>query len=860
MRWVLRITAGVVALIVLLVAGIGVYLFYSIHASFPKITGTLTVPGLSQPVQVLRDSSGIPQVYASTAADLFFAQGYVQAQDRFWEMDVRRHITAGRLAELFGSGQVQTDEFIRTMGWRRVAEQEYATAAPTTRAYLQDYAHGVNAWLASQAKGGGEVPVSLGSKASFEYRLLGIQNSSYKVEPWNPVDSVAWLKAMAWDLRANMTDELTRSLVSGLVGPARTLELYPPYPYAHNRTVVSQGTAVHGTFNQNATPTGRPVAASVAGPPPGATAALKATRALLIKMAGIAGHQVEGLGSNSWVVSGKLTNTGMPLLANDPHLEPSLPGIWYQMGLHCTTVNAACPFDMAGFTFSGLPGVVIGHNAHVGWGFTNLTADVSDLFIEKIVGNDYVENGKRHPLIVRHEVIKVAGSPSINYTIRATDHGPLISDASVDYRHAALVAPTVGRTPTASYGMSLQWTALYPGHTVDAIAMLDAARNWQDFRKAAASFDVPAQNLIYADTSGNIGYQTPGWLPLRKGWDGSWPAPGWDSRYGWAGRVPFSALPSVLNPKEGFVVTANQAVVAPQYPYFLGSDFDNGFRAQRIANLLNQYEAKGKITAADLRTIQLDTYNPNAAFLIPRMKRAGLLTGYDATTQKLVDQIANWDMYNKSTSAGALAFNVFWSELLKVSFDTQLPRDYQAWGDDRWYVVMQSLWNRPTDKWWDDLHTASIENRDDAVRLALRTAASYVDAKFGTDASTWQWGKLHQLELTNATFGSSGISLLEKLFNRGPYNVGGGPAMVDAIGWTASNGYSVDSLPSMRQVLDLSNWDNATWVQFTGESGHIYNSWYTDQAPLWVNGQTLAWKFSAQQVKANTKYTLTLQP
>jgi len=262
-----------------------------------------------------------------------------------------------------------------------------------------------------------------------------------------------------------------------------------------------------------------------------------------------------------------------------------------------------------------------------------------------------------------------------------------------------------------------------------------------------------------------------------------------------------------------------------------------------------------------MQKIQTDTFNGNAAFLVPAMARAGLLSGYDSKTQSAVDVMKSWDRRNDSTSAGALVFNVFWSKLLKVSFDTQLPKDYHAWGDDRWYMIVRTLWGKTSDRWWDDARTkTAFETRNQAVRAAMKAAATYIDDKFGSDSKSWQWGKLHQLELKNTTFGSSGIGAIEWLFNRGPYNVGGGPGIVDAIGWNAADGYGVDAVPSMRQVLDPSNWDNSTWVQLTGNSGHAFNSWYVDQTPSWQNGQQYGWPFSQSAVTKAAKYTLTLQP
>jgi len=808
-RWRrIALWAGVSVVTLALVALVGAV--WTVRSAFPVYDGQLRLAGLSAPVTVYRDAQAIPQVYAHSADDLFTAQGYVHAQERFWEMDFRRHLTAGRLAELFGRAQVQTDRYLRTMGWRRVAEQEWLILAPQTRRYLQDYATGVNAWLHEHS----------GPAAGLEYALLGLSNGGYRIAPWDPIDSLAWLKAMAWDLRGNMVDETTRAvlLASGL--PRQRIEdLYPQYPYALHPPIVDGGTVHNGVFTAAAVEGGIGQAADL-----------------------------PGIGSNSWVVSGALTATGKPILANDPHLSPSMPGIWYQMGLHCD-----CGYDVEGFTFSGMPGVVIGHNARIAWGFTNLNPDVTDLYLEKVDGGRYQVDGQWRPLAVRHETITVAGGDPVQLTIRSTNNGPLLSDASSQLSRAG-----------NGYAVALRWTALDPGHTMDALFALDRAGDWAQFRAAARLFDVPAQNMTYADVDGNIGYQAPGRVPVRGKGDGRWPAPGWDSGYDWKSFVPFDALPSVYDPPGGYLVTANQAVVDERkYPYLLTNDWAYGYRSSRIADLIDTATRNGgKLTVDAVQRMQFDNFNGFAGQIVP-----GLLN--EPVPAKAVDLLTGWDFQQPAdgpagspqahSSAAAAYFNAVYRHLLARTFD-ELPDGYRPEGGDRWWFVLLRLLNQENSPWWDDRSTPKVETRDDIVTAAMNDAADELTAKLGKDPGTWRWGRLHTLTLRNASFGTSGVGPVEWLFNYGPVAVSGGSSIVDATGWNPSAGYGVDAVPSMRMVVDLSNLDGSRWVQLTGESGHPFTDHYRDQFDLWRTGQLLPMRWSAAAVRAASTDTLVLQP
>jgi len=859
MRRALRITLVVgVAVAVLAAATIG-YVGWTIRRSYPQLDGEIAVAGLDSDVEVARDQLGIPTIYADTSHDLFYAQGYVHAQDRFWEMDFRRHVTAGRLAEWFGESQVDTDAFIRTMGWRRVAEQELPLLAPETRRLLEAYADGVNAYLGQRS----------GSRLSLEHWLLGVTGPDYAPEQWTPVDSLAWLKAMAWDLRSNLEQESERARLAAVLPFQRLEQLYPAYPYDRNQSIVTAG-GVQGQAWVPAPDTGPVVKPASLGEPStseltsAAGAALADDEVLsalafvdtrLDSVSEVLGPAGADIGSNSWVVSGSRTASGLPILANDPHLSPAMPSIWYQVNLRCRAVTPTCPYDVGGFSFSGFPGVIVGHTAGIAWGVTNLGPDVSDLYIERLRGVEYETPDGLEPFESRQETIVVAGGKPVTITVRTSRHGPLISDPAPEYAEEAAEIPgipPVGRS--TSYAVALRWTALDPGRTADAVFGLNQATNWQQFRAAARYFEVPSQNLVYADVEGNIGYQAPGRIPIRRGSDGRSPVPGWTGEFEWTGFIPFDALPYQLNPEAGYIVTANQAVVSDDYPYLLSRDWAYGYRSQRIVELL---EAAGPVDVEAVQSMQLDTKNPNAAFLVPLLPAVGGDEFY-AAARRLLDA---WDYLQPAESAPAAYFNAVWRSLLARTFQDELPREDWPSGGDRWFEVVRQLWDDPEDPWWDDVSTPEmVETRDTVVSAALYDARDELTMLLAKDPSEWEWGRLHDLELEHATFGTSGVGLIEMLFNRGPIRVGGGSSIVSATSWDAAEGYEVTAVPSMRMVVDLADLDASSWINLTGQSGHPYHQNYVDQVESWRDGVQLGWAWTSDAVDAAAADRLVMRP
>ncbi len=686
-----RILASVligILVLAIIAAGGGLYYFKSYlpktvaPKSFPQIDGEIKVDGLDGPVDIYRDSMGIPNIYATTSHDIFFAQGYVHAQERFWQMDAWRHIGSGRLSEMFGSGQAETDAFLRTLGWRQTAEAEWEGLSPETRSILQDYTDGVNAYLKDHS----------GTALSLEYAVLGLLSPKYEIEAWTPIHSLTWGKAMAWDLRGNMGEEIERAVLLKTLTPEQVAQLFPAYPDDHPVIVnkIGEGPAMTPAFNNSQVN----------------VEALHAVEQNVKLLDSFLGPWNDGIGSNSWAVSGKLTDTGMPLLANDPHLGIQMPSIWFQIGLHCVEKSADCPFEVAGFSFAGVPGVVIGHNDKIAWGFTNVGPDVMDLYIEKVNPenpNQYEVNGKWVDFETRDEVINMANGDTMEITVRSTRHGPVISDTygplkdQGDPKDTEFV-PFKDRTGVdvpESYVIALAWTALTPSTPFEAIWGFDQAQNWEEFREAASNFHVPAQNLLYADVDGNIGYQMPGDIPIRSKGDGTVPVPGWTDEYEWEGMIPFEELPYTFNPQEGYIVTANNQVQPDGYPHFITYDWDYGFRADRIVNMIQS--APNKIDIAYIQKMHGDAYDANGAVFVPLLLDLEL----DSDLQPALDTLKNWDYQAQSDSTSAAIFNAFWRHFLQNTFNDDMPEErYYPDGGSRWNEVMRNMAKDSKDPFW----------------------------------------------------------------------------------------------------------------------------------------------------------------
>jgi len=847
-------------LVVVLVAGVALAAVL-VRRPLPSYDAETTVRILSTDVEVLRDERGVPQIYADTDTDLFRAQGYVHAQDRFFEMDYRRHVTAGRLSELVGENEaaLAADRVIRTFGWRRVAEQEWDLLSDETRGYFTAYAEGVNAYLDSREA----------SQLGMEYTVLGLVTELRDIEPWTPIDSLAWLKAMAWDLSANDAAELGRATAVRALGGdvARVEELYPPYPESQNLPIIPPPPAEE----EDATVED----ASWQQPPSGAVDAVESAYAAVQASPRLLGEG-DGIGSNSFVVSGEHTASGLPVLANDPHLGVTAPGIWHQVGLHCREISTLCTFDVAGFDFAGMPGVIIGRNAELSWGLTNLGADVVDFFLERVYDDGtYLRGDERVPLTRRTETISVNGGSDEALSVAATEHGPIVSGVLPDTA-AANNSPVPDGSPSPGFGgyaVAMSWTALTPGRTGDAIFALNRARNAEDVAAAAAIFEVPAQSIVFATAEGDIGYQAPGRIPVRQQVedgpvpsDGSWPRPGWDGRYDWAGYVPAEDMPRALNPAEGFVVAANQAARPAGQGPFLTRDWDYGFRAQRLRDLISQAIEDG--TAIDpewANAAMNDEWSPYAELLVPALLDVTVTDGFVREAVTLLEDWSESDYQQDGDSAAAAYFAAVWANLLDLTFRDDLPATLAPDGGSRWLVVVDRLLEDPTNAWWDDRRTVNlVESRDEILLQALTAARNELTQTLGKDPADWRWSRLHVVAPEHAVLGDDVPAPVSWYANPGAVGVGGGSSIVNATGWDAGaeidgrRDYGVTSVPSMRMAVDMGEPDASLWVNFTGVSGHPASAHYDDQLGAWAAGEAFPWPFGRSAVEEAAESTSTL--
>ncbi len=799
-------------LILLLLAG-GAFAFYrASRQPFPQAHGTLRLPGLRAPVTVLRDRWGVPHIYASNLHDLFMAQGFVHAQDRFWQMEFWRHIGTGRLSEMLGKTTLNQDCFIRTLGWNRAAQQDLKRLGPEERAILEAYAAGVNAYLEHHR-----------DRLPLEFTLFRLFGRRWEIEPWQPLHTVAWAKVMAWDLGGNWDDELLNARIVDRIGAERLKEIVLPYPA--DRPVI--------------VPT--PVAEV---PEETFRALLDISRSLQRMSLGDA----PDIGSNNWVVAGSRTVTGKPILANDPHLSIQMPSIWYEVTLSCEPVTPECPFRVAGASFPGVPGVVIGHNDRIAWGVTNLGPDVQDLYIERPNPQNPFEvefQGQWEPVRVITEEIRIAGRAEPLYLpVRITRHGPVIND----------VVEALTRTQTL---YAFRWTALEPSSIVRALLRLNRARNWEEFRAALADWDVPGQNFVYADVDGHIGYQATGRIPIRAKGNGLLPVPGWTGEYEWTGYIPYEEMPRRLDPPEGFIVTANNAIVDSAYPYFITAMWDYGDRAQRILDLL---PAKDRLSIEDVAAIQNDTFSLAAQAITPYILQVSFT---DPLARQTQDLLRAWDFRSTPESPAPTIFETFLKHLLhEVWVDElgeEIVQELLTWSSHNRYWARWAL-AQPDLAWWDDRRTPQRETRDDIVRRAFEQAVAELRGRLGPDPRAWAWGKVHTATFVHGTLGRSGIGPVEAIFNRGPYPAPGTSAAVNNLGFDVQKGFAVRSLPSLRFIASTARWSDSRFIHTTGQSGLPYHPHYDDFIPLWLKGEYHPMLWSREGVEQNAEGILILQP
>lgn len=815
MKRLIRI--GLISLGILLVIAVAAIVLM-VRRPFPQTDGTINVTGLTAEVEILRDEFGIPHIYAQNQDDLFFAQGYVHAQDRFWQMEFWRHTGQGRISEITGAATVGLDKTIRTMGWNRMAADTvayYEREVPEFFGIMEAYSAGVNAYIQAHK-----------DELSVNYTILGLVSEPWEIEPWEPIDTVSWGVVMSDVLSRDWPTEVKRLELIRSVGEGTVSRLLPFYPYGDRPVIAPSDQLVQKNregeiqLALERTVDWDKVNTNVIGGFPDD---------ILLG---------DGLlaGSNNWVVSGDHTDTGLPLLANDPHLEIQMPSIWYEVGLH------GPGWDVVGFSFAGVPGIIIGHNDRIAWGVTNVGADVQDVFIERINPDNprqYEYMGEWRDMEIVHETIKVNGGDEEVIPVRITHHGPIINEV-ID-GHSDLLA--------------VQWAAAEPSRILQSVVLLNQAQDYNDFREALRFWDIPSQNFVYADVEGNIAYQMPGLIPIRKQGNGLLPVPGWTDAYEWEGWIPYEELPALLNPESGYIVTANHAVVDDMYPHHLALYWADGDRGQRIVNMIEEIVASGKITVADYARIQSDSKSLMAETYVPLLTG---LTSSDAQVQAAIERLQGWDYQERRDSVPAAIFEISFSQLPDLVLADEIGADNVASLSSP--VFFHQLAEEPDASWWNNLDTVAVETRDDILLAALSEAVTWLNERFGEDMDRWVWGELHQVTLVSQPVGLSGIGLVESIVNRGPFPADGGNGIVNATAWNRSDPAIVTWHPSMRMIVDMSDLDASLAVIPTGQSGHPYQRHYDDELELWLNGNYHPMRFGRTAVEAATTDILILKP
>jgi penicillin amidase len=791
----LRIVAAVVLL--LLVALLGTFLWYR-KASQPAHEGIVLVPGLGKPVAIARDVIGVPYIDAASEADALFALGYVHAQDRLWQMTFNRRIAQGRIAEIAGSGALETDRFLRTLGIYRAAQAIASQLDPETRPLLDAYAKGVNAYLAQRT---GPLPP--------EFLLT----RSSPPEPWQVADSIAWALMMSLDLSRSYRDELARLRLAARFSRAEIDEFRPPYP-GDEPPAVADYPAIYralGVFRTS--------------PSTSATEPTRPPRDSLETFAGLS--DAPGIGSNNWVISGARTTSGKPLLANDPHLGLTTPSVWYFARLR------APDLEVFGATLPGVPYVLLGRNRRVAWGFTNTGPDVQDLYLERINPerpDEYQTPDGYLRFESRTERIAVRGSDPVDLTVRSTRHGPVMSD---------VFAGLDKTVDSARYVLAMRWSALENNDaTLRALRAMNRAHDANEFEAALANFGLAMQSIVFADVAGNVGFVAAGRVPIRRpdnDLKGLAPAPGWDAKYDWTGWLAFKDLPRAINPKSGLIVTANHRITPPGYSHYLTSDWFLPYRADRITQLL---EATPKHDVASFRRIQGDVTSLAARDLMQALRALAPQPGTSAGKLALA-RLTAWDGTMGTEAPEPLLFHAWLKHLRARIFDDDLGAlapDMVATSELTRATLLVLRKATSARDWCDDRGTERRETCAELAAASLDDAMTELASKSGRDILGLKWGDAHRSIHEHRPL--SNVPVLRDWFELvvpvpgDTFTVNVGQLGLRAgSDWRAP--FATRHAASLRAIYDLSQGATGEWIFTTGQVGHPFADNYGDMLQLW---------------------------
>lgn len=810
-----------IVLLILVLAGAVIFLYiywWRMQRAAPRLDGVLKASFFEQPVEILRDKHGAPHIYAQTEADFHRALGYVHAQDRFWQMEQARRTAQGRLAEIFGEAALDADRFCRIIGLQRAAEADEAALDSDTRQAIGWYAEGVNAYLETHT-----------GRVSAEHNLLRVP-----VEPWRIVDTLGAAKALAWSMSGNWQSELTRLLLNQHLDVYTAADLEPEYPA--NAPIVAE--AMGGAQQLRAQ---------------------NAAGLLLNQYEQVRqwlGSEGVGQGSNSWVLAPKRSLNRRPLLCNDPHLNVQLPAMVYEAHL------SGPDTEVSGITFPGMPGVFSGHNSYIAWGLTNAQVDTQDLFFERIHPEQtyhFAFDDSWEAAKVFDETIQVRRGAAHTERIVWTRHGPLINN---------FVRQAVGGANPAleTTLLSLRWSGHEPGTVLSSVLKLNRARDWTEFRTALAEWTSPPQNITFADTRGNIGCQMAGRIPRRTANLGLFPAAGWEPAYAWKDWIAPEELPYLYNPDSGVIVTANNKMVGDDYPHFLGVEYDPGWRAARIEQMLSEKE---RFTIRDMEEIQQDTGSLFAKAFIPWFT---LLYSDDPWEKVAIQALRKWNWRMDTDSPAALIFHYMLVNLLEMTFGDKLGvglDGYLGKGNIPLFLhhpfrlraetrLLQIIDEYDNTFWYTEAASGRQRDRLELLQEALTRSMKAIRRVYGDSMLRWAWGKAHQVRFTHP-LGSA--RLVGGFFNRAPLPIGGDattPNQTRAALHLPPG--LVQTIPVHRQILEVGAWDRAQSVLAGGQSGHALSRLYDDQIIMWREGVYHLMPWTRAAVEKAAAHRLVLQP
>jgi len=804
----LRILLWLLLIVALLAAEAVGYAYFTARSALPQLDGSLRVKGLSAAVKITRDGHGVPAIEASTLEDLFFAQGYVTAQDRLWQMDIMRRFGSGELSEILGEDTLKIDREQRILGLRAAAGKTLQVASARDRSYFEAYARGVNAFIES---GGGGLPI--------EFRIL-----KYQPKPWHAEDSIVIANQMVKDLNYyTFGDTLAREKILAKLGPELTADLYVNRSW-HDRPPTVMREDLQDQQNQSDSDDEDDDNADD-GPDNSVTQQRSAGTEIWAQ-----GTPEEVNGSNNWVVSGAHTVTGKPLLSNDMHLGHQMPSLWYEA--HLKSGN----LDVAGVTLPGVPYVIVGHNQRIAWGCTNVGPTVTDAFIENFnaQGEYQTPQGWRQPEH-RAEVIHIKGKPDVTVDVKITRHGPIVTDI----------------LPGETRQVALRWT-LYDGlHML--FLDVDMAQNWEEFRKAFSQLDAPGQNVVYADVDGNIGYQATGHVPIRTAGDGNLPVSGADDAHEWTGYIPFDKLPSIYNPPSGVIATANGRITPDGYPYSISAHWEAPWRAERIYHVL---ESGRKFGPTDMLALEDDIHSENDLFAAERFVYAVDHAAKPSPRAKQAAELMrNWDGRMLASSAAPTIAVRSAQELTRLLLEPRLgpapenPNQGTALSWKTYHWQMRTVWlqnvllHQPK-RWLPEKYP----NYDELLTAAVEAAVSAPAASH--DLASWHWGSVNAVDIEHPVLGK--IPLVGRWAAPGVKEQSGSGYTVKAV--TRIHG------PSERFTANLANLDQSTLNTVTGQGANFLSPYYMDQWQAWYEGSTFTLPFTSQAVDATGVHRLVLEP